>query len=112
MSAELIAKLESASEGSRELDEAVWLACGQPGQITGPVNYGVGVWSGPHVSYSIDAALALAERVLPGWCWGLATDRKRGFGCVVTPDEKAETSCTAYGTTPALAICAAEGAGS
>lgn len=61
----LIEKLEGADVGSRELDREVWLACRQPEKWGGPINPpGKGVWEGPHVSYSLDAALALAERVL------------------------------------------------
>jgi len=59
---ELVARLEGASEGSMELDELVALETTHP--------YGVDAvdWDGfPAYTTSLDAALALAERVLPGW---------------------------------------------
>lgn len=66
MTQELIAKLESASEGSRELDYLVEAylnaVVGAPAQC-------------PRYTTSIDAALALAERVLgDGWAMNVCKD--------------------------------------
>lgn len=126
MTAALIAKLESASEGSRELDARIWMALNDPE----PANYFAGIgmemWfdgtpcevlstssglSATHelkpamgkVTTSIDAALALAERLLPGegtMCLWLA--------CVSSnhPDEIPRLLCAAL-----LRASAAEGAG-
>lgn len=59
---DLIAKLEAAESGSRELDVAIWDALG-----------GWSVNNPPSYTTSLDAALALAERVLPGWFLSLDT---------------------------------------
>lgn len=69
-------QLREAAAGSRELDREIWEA------------FGYTTWQGekdgkwwlakepelsataiPHVTGSIDAALALIEEVLPGWDW-------------------------------------------
>jgi len=74
---DLVAMLEAAEAGSRELDAAVWLAAtgevvawpwGQP-DADGPwCVYGNAMWTPlAGLTTSLDAALALAERVLPGW---------------------------------------------
>jgi hypothetical protein len=76
---ELVARLEGASEGSRELDALVWLAINPNGEIdvkrTGRTEVPAwrcripgsikNSWTSPQpVTTSLDAALALAERVL------------------------------------------------
>lgn len=66
MTTPLITRLEEAAEGSRELDKLVALGTTHP--------YGIGP-SGravmPHYTTSLDAAYALAERVLPEMnCFG------------------------------------------
>lgn len=53
----LIARLEAAEAGSRELDLVVVRAVGEDARLLG--------W--PPYTTPLDAALALAERVLPGW---------------------------------------------
>lgn len=107
----LIEKLEGAGEGSRELDREVWLACRQPEKWGGPINPpGKGVWEGPHVSYSLDAALALASRVLPGVMWWLShqavIDGVKYYHAEVSPETEIEGQ-SGYAATPALALCAA-----
>lgn len=73
---DLIAKLEAATEGSRELD--VEIACAlRPGSRPyryAPGTYSfrdeMGVWDTKHVSTvttSLDAIVGLIERKLPGW---------------------------------------------
>lgn len=52
----LIERLEAAGEGSRELDRDVWQATGGWDGVDAP----------PSFTTSLDAALALAERVLDG----------------------------------------------
>jgi hypothetical protein len=77
---DLIDKLEAAEAGSRELDIAL-------GQALGLIDAGL-IYTNPDGSRSargncdpwqdwtdsLDAALALAERVLPGWCWNGGND--------------------------------------
>jgi len=86
---ELVARLEGASEGSRELDALVWLRFNRPEYTGGVKALEMRGWydgrghliletdAGEevaddlpigHVTTSLDAALALAERVYPdGW---------------------------------------------
>ncbi len=113
----LIARLEAAEAGSRELDVAIARSLG----------WGVhnarrfGLWVVPFGEYdtcdpddmfelgefttSLDAALALAERVLPGWSWEIYTAYQiKGlmkYGCNLDEQD------TAYAFTPALALCIA-----
>lgn len=79
----LIARLEAAEAGSRELDAAVWAASNgyelfehdgagwryrmKPDDIMRHERTG---YISPYTT-SLDAALALAERVLPGWAWNI-----------------------------------------
>jgi len=85
---DLIARLETASGPDRELDAAIHrLLAGSPTDHW--YNF-FGEWitdqNCPHISASIDAAVALAERVLPGWTWSIAgcpedflTDKDKPF---------------------------------
>lgn len=82
---DLIERLESASAGSRELDVAIWTTL-EPGRRAAQLGRAKGMWpkrpsldeieertrifdfsSTPRFTTSLDAALALAERVLPEW---------------------------------------------
>jgi hypothetical protein len=61
----------------------------------------------PTYTTSLDAALALAERVLPGWGFYLRQD-KDGCGCgMVYPEYNSVTAGHFTAPTPALALCAA-----
>lgn len=119
----LIARLEAAEVGSRELDAAVYdqlfprltrdgkAVAGFPGRW--PFHPG-----SAHdeevlpVTTSLDAALALAERVLPGWLWDVTTittavgGLRKPLASVVRPDqpEGEEIKTWGYGSTPALAL--------
>ena len=126
MTQELIAKLESASEGSRELDALIWCATCPGGATYDPAKKQVTYPDGAFAAFitfepyttSIDAALALAERVLPGFGFFLRKD-KDGCNCgLVYPDAHFVTPGCGQSATPALALCiatlkasAAEGAG-
>lgn len=82
---ELIARLEAASEGSRALDRAVALAAGvlfidednrlyaldrdDGGRVYGGL--GEDILIRPFTT-SLDAIVALIERKLPGWSWGVS----------------------------------------
>jgi hypothetical protein len=108
MTAPLITRLEEAAEGSRELDELVALGTTHP--------YGIGP-SGravmPYYTTSLDAALALAERVLPGWAWEIRIDAagtsveaapRWWLEGLAAPDED---GVAVEGKTSALALCIA-----
>lgn len=94
----LIARLEAAEVGSRELDWAVGAA----------LFTGVRGCAAPNATTSLDAALALAERVLPGWrVFGISDERdfqvNRGWGAGV--GEKTGPGIQhAKAPTPALAL--------
>lgn len=136
---DLIAKLESASEGSREIDFWASYNAGQlddvllkrPSRIEGGdrefVVYGPDGkrygWVGYHcvdpITQTVDAALALFERKMPGWEISVAQRKPRPYEtCSVwwnaslfrlrTPGvHQTSGTITAKAATPALAICAA-----
>jgi hypothetical protein len=60
---------------------------------------------------SLDAALALVERVLPGWFKGLQESRNRSdamrWAAYITPPKPADHEFEAYASAPALALLAA-----
>lgn len=100
---ELIARLEEAEAGSRELDREIGEITRAPMGNAGDV-VGLGY---AHFTTSIDAALALAERVLPdarvtintgsGWARLLTKDGRYDYGFFAS----------ARAATPALALCIA-----
>lgn len=137
---DLIEKLEQAEVGSRELDcllgvllDGFYVAI--PRYHGAPIAYGRIDADGartepghggdqlvPRYTTSLDAALALAERVLPGCCVlvgdykGLANHtRWNGKGeiratkgwCSLSPDDAAASNYRVHAHTPALALCAA-----
>ena len=116
----LIAKLEAAEGGNAALDGQIYnhLGCDliRPTMRQAPAQRR---WPDKSITVqrklttSLDAALALAERVLPGWVWQLRIDK-----------DQAEAQCDdlwwgegyeapdvggtlANGSTPALALCIA-----
>ncbi|WP_296200539.1 hypothetical protein [uncultured Hyphomicrobium sp.] len=102
----LIARLEAAEVGSHELDKAVSVACGSTIQVWAETaSDGTFLGSVRPVTTSLDAALALVERVLPGWSWEIYTAYQiKGlmkYGCNLDEQD------TAYAFTPALALCLA-----
>lgn len=108
---DLIARLEVAKVGSRELDaELMRIVPGS--QVVGHFgdyewrSDGTGVWrSLPVPTKSIDAALGLAERVLPGWLWSVGTSDD-GSAISVLDDLNASGGfAEARAHTPALAMC-------
>lgn len=100
----LLARIESATGPSRDLDQdlydLVWLGLDVPREEPLP--------HCPKFTASLDAAIALCERVLPGcnyrveWQAKAATP-ERGWASF---GKSGEQEC-AYGYTPALALCAA-----
>lgn len=119
---DLLARVEAATGPDRELDGDIALACGAVvdpaernlmGIVTVPA-----WWTMPRASCakwphrttpwpltaSIDSALALAERVLPGWAWML----RGSFAKLWEPHGKPPgNDFDAMGRSPALAIIAA-----
>lgn len=116
----LIARLEAAETGSDELSAHVMQALVVPNGRVEQSRFN-GVWciyigdrlwqergwwrpDGWPVSTSLDAALALAERVLPGWQIGMWTTKQNAVGSVLREDGGA---FDATSSTPALALCIA-----
>jgi hypothetical protein len=123
----LIERLEGAERGSTSLGRDVLVELGVVERIDRSLYYGVGnedvwhygaeaekegVWRMlPDPTTSLDAALAMAERVLPGWDWLLRTDEERGFmlNCWKRGDEPnlGDPCFPSFAPTPALALCIA-----
>lgn len=128
---ELVARLEGACEGSRELDGLIARCFGwhrveprharnKAGGWIAPEDF-LGVNSDgsprldslrgtdihrdpPRLSQSLDAALALAERVLPGWC-GVMNTYDRSILFARSPSDM--LAKTSKASTLPLAICIA-----
>lgn len=121
---DLIKRLEEAEAGSRELDIAFRDAV-LPDAKTQDLTMLTGFADKPEThgerrivivenyTTSLDAALALAERVLPGWAWEIRMDQDVAFvqaapkwwqEGLAAPDED---GVSAEGNTAALAICIA-----
>ncbi|WP_298700967.1 hypothetical protein [uncultured Brevundimonas sp.] len=118
----LIARLEAAEAGSRELDAAIPRALGWDVHNARRN----GLWVVPFGEYdtcdpddmfelgefttSLDAALALAERVLPGWAWMVRHwPEDQGNGIAGWTAYVRATDCELVGSgpvfsTPALAL--------
>lgn len=97
---ELVARLEAASVGSRDIDQLIDMAFPTDGA---PPGYRWALDLIPRYTTSLDAALALAERVLPGWHWGLS---KTG-ACLLDDKEETEVRVNIAHKAPALALCIA-----
>jgi hypothetical protein len=102
---DLIKRLEEATAGSADLDREVERAL----RVVPMGLREDGTWGQKQRPWtaSLDAALALAERVLPGWCW-MIERHKNGTATAWLHE------WNAYGegeqvvsNTPALALCAA-----
>lgn len=123
---ELVARLEVTTEGSRELDVLIGSVTGYRNRFTGqllcealadPEMHDEALqWEGvPYYTTSLDAAVALARRVLPGWDWSVTTittsfgGLKGASALIVHPDHPDGRDITTFGeaATPALALCIA-----
>lgn len=109
----LIARLEAAEAGSRELDAGVFCATNSgwrpgTGVQTGAVIRSGIMWSPEPVTTSIDAALALAERMLPGCFPGVQKNRwaRKAWTAYLTVAD-ADDEIEQDADTPALALCIA-----
>lgn len=130
MNTELIARLEAAEVGSRELDASICVLL----QYGGPNSDGAtnvrtdGDWEGdllfeqgsdeccnpiPAVTTSLDAALALAKSVLPSEAmWNIShlavIGGKDFYFCdLYLPETGPEIDTSGDGWSPSLAVCAA-----
>lgn len=113
----LIERLEVASEGSRELDALIYCSA-----FDGYTYHPAARAYGAHVLHrsgvrtglsaigeyttSLDAALALAGRVLPEATWRVEKD-DRGFYAALWSDPDYEPDGCGRAPTPALALCIA-----
>jgi len=97
----LIARLEAAEAGGRELDYEIRDALNDPHwNIRVPADW----------TTSLDAALALAERVLPGWQITLSTkggEMPPWVQIYPLPLEEDNYLDPEFAATPALALCIA-----
>lgn len=117
---ELLARLEAASAGSREMDWRIAEAF----SIPEPWRVAIGIWPPfvpgsrydkeiPSFTTSLDAALALAERVLPDLFWDLSCHAiisgERQHHAEVFPEVATveQPSFSGHAPTPALALCIA-----
>jgi len=104
---ELIERLEKATEGSLELDKAILLSFGFTWR---GMNYwhhdNSTMWRGPtFFTRSLDAAVALVERVLPGAEWEVSNTGRRPGATVISYERRKREG--AYASTPAIALCIA-----
>ncbi len=101
----LIARLEAAEAGSHELDKAVAIACGSTINVWAETAAdGTFLGSVRPVTTSLDAALALAERVCGDREWMIVRSNEGGvttYHALIGPDavERAGEAAT-----PALAL--------
>lgn len=111
---ELLERVEGLSGPDREVDAAIIKALGFH-SWAGRMSYrdadGVRMWDfgSSEITASIDAAIALVERKLPGWAWKVI--REEGYnGCVIRNAPKLEIvapSVSCHGPTLPLAIISA-----
>jgi hypothetical protein len=100
---DLIKRLEEAEAGSRGLDweiDRLFPSLGTPPAYEWPVELI------PAFSRSLDAALALAERVLPGWTRGV-DEQNNGRWKAGVFDRASLAHFATEAPTPALALCIA-----
>ncbi|NYD84407.1 hypothetical protein HD884_004524 [Ochrobactrum intermedium] len=105
MTSNLITRLSKLDAPDREVDGEIWryLMSGEPRAVLhGPI---------PELTASIDAAIALAERVLPGWTWYLGNGAN-GSGnnssvAGIYPPKSPEGTFKGDHPMPATALCIA-----
>jgi len=105
---EIIERLEKLAGPSREMDAAIAKAFGEPHGYREDVHlesrsYTVIEEQAKRYTASLDAAIALVERCLPGWDWKVQTWDDQ-FAADLEPHETSETGFLATGTTPAIAL--------
>lgn len=109
----LIEKLEGADVGSVELDARIYshLNCtlmSRRADYKPRRRWPDGsVTLQRKVTTSLDAALALAERVLPGWAWDVARESSGLYRAGLYKPKSSFMVAVSEKSTPALALCAA-----
>lgn len=121
---DLIERLEKAEAGSRELDALVWCATVPGGatydtgrsRVTYPDKSWAIITSFSPVTTSLDAALALAERVMPDHNWSVGClpvsdeadyEEHHSFGALLYSRYTKPYDAMAHGASPALAVVTA-----
>lgn len=123
MATDLITKLEEAGEGSRVLDGRVEVfirdvfasrsglkpehSAKWRSNAAGFVSDGHTTYASNPVTTSLDAALALASRVLPGWVWNMGNDLPCWVHLWIDDRNYDGNPIQGNASTPALALCAA-----
>lgn len=101
---DLVERLTAAEAGSRELDAAIERRFADP-SIAQPDMID---WAQARYTQSLDAALALAERVLPDHYRGPISMTVAGSGqAFIDHTDPCGLGVGAFGNTPALALCIA-----
>lgn len=101
-------RVEKATGPAHDLDQAIFVALGFT-----PTDDSYGGWFIPgvedcYVTETIDAALALVEKVLPGFSYSIdASLPDSGIDCVLYPPEPPRGRTLGSAATPALAILCA-----
>lgn len=112
---ELIAALREAKGANVKLDGYVIEACGgvrnknsiHPHRSFGrmPGDDSEGYYSLPNVTESLDAAVALVERVRPGWHWATATlPNNKAMAAIGNLADRGKEPPTVEAATPAIAL--------
>lgn len=118
---DLLARVEAATGPDRELDDSLALASGwhppgvDPRLFSNPDTHRLYAHHAPAFTASLDAALALCERVLPGWRWTLDSESNRegvprgkpGASVYIDQYDPDAPFHSAEAPTPALALLAA-----
>jgi hypothetical protein len=110
---DLLARLEVAEAGSRELDAAMAVVADKAERVIGHWRYNAEgrAREVEPVTTSLDAALALAERVLPGWGWMVrhyaAGQGGPGWCAYVCEPDADLVESGPVNSAPALALCIA-----
>ncbi len=112
MTSPIITRLSKLDAPDREVDAEIYIRFNIPAERAGRIDYSngmVGWWpkDGPYVSAvtvpaytaSVDAVIALAARVLPGWNW-LRPERN----IMAVHHEDHSITFFAVGATPAIAL--------
>lgn len=127
----LLARLEAAEGPDRDLDAALHVGLCKPQQYPDDLRYyrlpspnmdhmemcapgtywlkkrsGQSLQAAPHYTASLDAAIALCERAMPGWGWSVTRKGGCSWACVNEPYATVEIVRGEH-TQPALAICIA-----
>lgn len=95
---ELEKRLEDATGPSQTLDRQINDTLGLP-----PIGY-------PRFTSSLDAAVALVERIFPEREWALSVDKENGKACADVADDVWDESfenIRAFSKAPPLALCLA-----